>query len=186
MLAYQKMLEGCLAGHRRAQSQLYRAHASGMLGVCMRYAGNLAEAEDILQEGFVKVFTSINSFKGSGSLEGWIRRIIINTALNHIRQNAKFRTIDYTDELPEYQDEDNEEVSLPNVSAEILLQIIQNLPEGYRMVFNLYAIEHNTHKEIAEMLGISEGTSKSQLSKARRMLKMRLAEVYNYSILSVH
>lgn len=151
----------------------------------MRYASGLAEAEDILQEGFVKIFTNIDSYKGSGTLESWIRRIIINTALNHIRQNAKFRTVDYTDDVPDYQDEDNEEVSLPNVSAEILLQIIQNLPEGYRMVFNLYAIEHNTHKEIAEMLCISEGTSKSQLSKARRMLKMKLAEFHDHLILSV-
>jgi RNA polymerase sigma-70 factor (ECF subfamily) len=186
MLADQNMLHGCQAGNRRSQSQLYQAYASVMLGVCMRYASGLAEAEDILQEGFVKIFTNIGTFKGSGSLEGWIRRIIINTALNHIRQNAKFRMVDYTDEMPEHQDEDNEDAPLPNASAETLLQIIQNLPDGYRMIFNLYAIEHNTHKEIAEMLGITEGTSKSQLSKARRMLKMKLAEVHNNFILSVH
>ncbi|MEI6749299.1 MAG: RNA polymerase sigma factor [Bacteroidota bacterium] len=181
------MLDGCKAGNRRAQSQLYRAYASVMLGVCMRYASGLAEAEDMLQEGFVKIFTNIASFRGSGSLEGWMRRIIINTALNHIRNKAKFRAVDYTDDLPDFQDEDSkEEEPITDVSAAILLQIIQNLPEGYRMVFNLFAIELNTHKEIADMLGISEGTSKSQLSKARRILKMKLAEVHNNSTLSVH
>jgi RNA polymerase sigma factor (sigma-70 family) len=185
MLADQNLLDGCQAGNRRAQNQLYRAYASGLLGVCMRYASGLSEAEDILQEGFVKIFTNIKSFKGIGSLEGWMKRIIINTALNHIRQNAKFRTLYYSDDLPEYQEEDNEDLPLPEVSAEILLQIIQNLPEGYRMVFNLYAIEHNTHKEIAELLGISEGTSKSQLSKARKMLKMKLIEVHDNLTLSV-
>lgn len=179
------VLHGCQSGNRRAQNQLYRAYASGLLGVCLRYANGLAEAEDMLQEGFIKIFTNIGSFRGSGSLEGWMRRIIINTALNHIRQNAKFRTVDFTDDLSEYLDEEHEDVPLPDVSAETLLQIIQGLPDGYRMVFNLYAIEHNSHKEIAEMLGITEGTSKSQLSKARRMLKMKLVEIHENITLSV-
>jgi RNA polymerase sigma factor (sigma-70 family) len=186
MLADQNLLNGCQAGNRRAQSQLYRAYAPGMLGVCMRYASGLSEAEDILQEGFVKIFSNIGSFKGNGSLEGWMRKIVINTALNHIRRNAKFRTIELTADLPECLDDDeNEDERLPNVSADTLLQIIQKLPEGYRLVFNLYAIEHNTHREIANLLGISEGTSKSQLSKARRMLRMKLIEVYDQITISV-
>jgi RNA polymerase sigma factor (sigma-70 family) len=187
MLTDQKMIEGCKAGNRRTQNQLYRTFSPAMLGVCMRYACNLAEAEDMLQEGFVKIFSKIGSYKGSGPLIGWIRRIIVNTALNHLRQNNKFRIVEYIPEFSEDQpDEDEEENAYPFISAEDLLEIIQNLPEGYRIVFNLYAIEKYSHKEIAGMLGISEGTSKSQLSKARQYLKHKLESIQNRSILAAH
>jgi len=143
-----------------------------MLGVCLRYAKNRMEAEDILQEGYIKVFKNLNTYKGEGSLEGWVRRIMVNTAINFYRASIKY--------VQSLDDDEMNDKNLPNVSmndllsTKELLKIIQELPEGYRVVFNLYAVEGYSHKEIAAILDVSESTSKSQLSRARVALQNKL------------
>lgn len=168
------LLEGCRRGERRAQELLYRSLSSKMLAVCMRYAGNDAEAEDMLQNGFIKVFGGVSSFRGDGSFEGWIRRVIVNTAIEMYRKNARtLKTVD----LSEVYDAEQGTFNMDRLEQLDLLRIIQLLPDGYRMVFNLYAIEGYSHKEIAEKLQISEGASKSQLSRARSWLKEKIKEM---------
>lgn len=176
MSVEEKIVDGCISGKRRAQNQLYQKYAPGMLGVCLRYSKNLTEAEDILQEGFIKVFKNIKNFRKEGSFEGWIRRIIINSAITHINKNKiSFKEIDEDKmDFPE-QTETNE--TFAPVSQEVLLHLIQNMPEGYKMVLNLFVFEGYSHREISETLNISENTSKSQLSKARKYLKNKLKEL---------
>jgi RNA polymerase sigma-70 factor (ECF subfamily) len=149
-----------------------------MMGICMRYSRTRAEAEDILQEGFIKVFSSLKNFRQEGSFEGWIKRIMINNAVNHYHQNLKFAlhaNIEDIDESQIIQEEAHASADPElDLSQEMLLKLIQELPDGYRVVFNLYAIEGYSHKEIACMLGISENTSKTQLFKARRFLKNKI------------
>lgn|SRR5690606_10573057 len=143
-----------------------------MLGVCMRYAQSTFEAEDMLQAGFVKVFAALPDFRGDGSIEGWIRRIIVNTAISTYRQNKRLETESWQeghDAVHAYE--------LQHLEHEDLLRLVRALPDGYRIVFNLYAIEGYSHKEIAGMLGISEGASKSQLSRARRWLQDKILQV---------
>ncbi len=150
-----------------AQNELYRKFSGKMMGVCMRYAKNREDAADILQDAFVKVFLNLKSFKGEGSFEGWIKRIMINTALKHYRKNLRFR--DESDIEAAYDISfDNQIIS--RIAAAELIGYVQLLPDGYRTIFNLYAIEGYQHNEISGMLGISEGTSKSQLSRARNFL----------------
>ena len=150
-----------------------------MLSVCMRYAQNRDEAEDILQEAFIKIFQNIATFRGEGSFEGWMKRIMINHALNHYRKNKKMPFHQDIDEINEQEILNKEDFSRHHelVSADILLSLIQMLPHGYRMVFNLYVFEEYSHKEIGKELSISENTSKTQLLKARRMLRRKLAEL---------
>lgn len=175
--ALDHLYEGCKAGDPRAQEMLYRALASKMLGVCMRYVNNTAEAEDILQTGFIKVFTHIASFRGEGSFEGWVRRVMVNTAVEAYRKNR--RIVPATD-LGEVTDIPQQWEVIDTLECEDLLTIIRALPDGYRMVFNMYAIEGYTHKEIARILHISEGTSKSQLSRARNWLQEKLMKINAY------
>jgi RNA polymerase sigma-70 factor (ECF subfamily) len=145
----------------------------------MRYAKNKDEAEDILQEGFIKVFLNIEGFRREGSFEGWVKRIMINTAITHNKQNLKHQ---YQTDISEIEEShiveelknDDDAVKLPRAK---LMETIQTLPEGYKMVFNLYVFEKYTHKEIAKMLRISDNTSKSQLSKARRLLATKIADI---------
>lgn len=187
MISEQKIVEECIAGKRLAHNLLYRKYASKMLGVCMRYCKNKQEAEDVLQDGFIKVFFNIKNFRKEGSFEGWIRKIMINTALNNYQSNLKHSNHSDIDDIEEfYNFTENEEnfnsgKILPNNQ---LMRIIQSLPCGYRMVFNLYGIEGYTHKEIAGLLNISENTSKSQLSKARKFLKKKIIEVEQKMIIS--
>ncbi|OQX72534.1 MAG: hypothetical protein B6D64_15025 [Bacteroidetes bacterium 4484_276] len=175
-----KIIEGCIKGKRHAQNKLYGKYAPLMLGVCLRYAKDKAEAEDILQEGFIKIFMNIKSFRSEGSFEGWMKRIIINTAITHIKQNLKYQyhtdidEIEETHIVPEESGDDDSVVKIPRSQ---LMSIIQSLPEGYKMVFNLYVFEQLTHKEIAEILGVSVNTSKSQLSKARKLLSTKIAHL---------
>ena len=177
MIVEDSILEGCIAGKRSSQSMLYKKCASTMLGVCMRYASNRDEAEDIVQEGFIKVFQRITSFRREGSFEGWIKRIMINQALNHYRKSRRLPYHSMIEEIDETEILDLEEPEpLDPVPAETLLGMIQKLPEGYRMVFNLYVFEDYSHKEIAESLNVSESTSKTQLLKARRMLRKQIIE----------
>ena len=144
-----------------------------MMGVCLRYAKNKEEAEDFLQEGFVKVFTQLKSFKGKGALEGWIRRIIVNTIIDGLRKKSlMFKVVD----IEEANDEARADDLMSEVSIHDLVKMIQELAPGYRAVFNLFAVEGYSHKEIAAQLGISEGTSKSQFAMARKVLKEKISE----------
>ena len=164
---------GCIQGKSSAQRKLFDAYSRLLLGVCNRYAANTEEAEDIMQEGFVKIFLNIKEFKGEGSLVAWMRRIMINTAITHYHKMRKHRYHDDLDEVRESKFED-QDWSEAEFTREELFNVIHRMPEGYRMVFNLYAVEGYKHREIAEILNIDENTSKSQYSRARRWLQERL------------
>ncbi len=174
----EQIIAGCRDGKRKAYAVLFRKYAPVMLGVCMRYCKNRIDAEDVLQDGFIKVFTQIHKFRGEGSFEGWIKRIMINAAIDNYQSNLKHFFHEDVSELEErssLQIGDEEDLPLEmNISKERLMEMIQELPDGYRMVFNLYAIENFNHKDISAMLGISESTSKTQLMKARKALRKRL------------
>lgn len=171
MLSEQELIKGCVKGDRAAQKALYERYCRKMMVACQRYAKSTQEAEDALQEGFLKVFASLKSFRGDARLDTWITRIMINTALNAQRQKLYLLPmVDITEmNLPE-----DEEISLAAFNLSELIAMIQSLPDGCRLVFNLFAIEGYNHKEIAGMLGISEGTSKSQYSRAKSLLKVKL------------
>ena len=150
------------------QQELYRRYASKMYGVCLRYAANTEVAEDISQEGFIKIFNKINSYRGEGSFEGWIRRIFVNTAIEQFRKKIYLQPLTETEE----NTVEGKYLSvLDNLAEKDIIQLVQQLSPGYRTVFNMYVVEGYTHKQIAEMLGISEGTSKSQLSRAKLILQ---------------
>lgn len=168
-----KIIKGCLEGNRRDQELLYRRHASKLYAVCLQYSSSEDEARDILQEGFIKIFENLGSYKHEGSFEGWMRKITVNTALEKYRSRHNLYKVEDIDMIPETGDEpEAEDFSL--LEADDLLNIIRELPPKYRMVFNLYAIEGYSHKEISEMINISEGTSKSNLSRARVILQRRV------------
>ncbi|WP_242926634.1 RNA polymerase sigma factor [Pontibacter vulgaris] len=167
-----KLIEGCIAGKRDMQRLLYELYSKKMMVICLRYAPTSFEAEDIMQEGFVKVFNNLQNFKKDCPLEFWIRRIMINTALKLLRQKQLLTVSHETEEAVSVA---AEATNLSDYSLDELLGMIQGLAPRYRMVFNLYAIEGYNHKEIGEMLGISEGTSKSQFSRARAILQNMLA-----------
>src|SRR5215211_5021956 len=150
------------------QRELYERFAPKMYGVCLRYAGSAEEAEDILQEGFIKVFNKIASFRNEGSFEGWIRRIFVNTAIEHYRKKTYLQPIT---EQEENTMEANYLSVLDSLAEKDIVQLVQQLSPGYRTVFNMYVIEGYTHKQIADELGINEGTSKSQLSRAKLILQ---------------
>lgn len=162
------LIVGCLEGNRRMQEELYRRFSSRMYAVCLRYAGNAEEAEDILQEGFIKVFKKLDSFRREGSFEGWIRRIFVNTAIEHFRRKRYLMPVT---EKEENTIEGKYLSVLDDLAARDIMALVQELSPGYRTVFNMYVVEGYTHKEIADMLGISEGTSKSQLSRAKVILQ---------------
>lgn len=165
----------CINGDRLAQRTLFERFSSKMMGVCLRYSNSVEQAEDVLQIGFVKVFTKLKDFEGKGSLEGWVRRIMVNTALDSIRQNNKFKfDVDIAD--LEYKLE-HSSLAWDRLVEEDLLKLIQSMPEGYKVVFNMFAIEGYSHKEIGKELNISENTSKSQYSRARNYLRMKLEEI---------
>ena len=155
-------------GNRRMQEELYRRLSPRMYAVCLRYAGNAEEAEDILQEGFIKIFKKLNSFRNEGSFEGWVRRIFVNTAIEHFRRKRYLQPVTEKEE----NTMDGKYVSvLDELAEKDILALVQELSPGYRTVFNMYVVEGFTHKEIADMLGITEGTSKSQLSRAKVILQ---------------
>jgi RNA polymerase sigma factor (sigma-70 family) len=162
-----ELIRGCLRGKVQCQRQLYERFAGKMYAVCLRYARSPSDAADILQEGFVKVFTKIDQFQFQGSFEGWIRRIMVNTALRtYQRQRFEFESNGY-ERLPDVPVDPD---AIAMLSESELLQLISGLPEGYRVVFNMVAVEGYSHAEVAELLGIQESTSRSQLTKARRWL----------------
>jgi RNA polymerase sigma-70 factor (ECF subfamily) len=162
------LIEGCIRGDRKMQYELYERFAPKMFGVCLRYASNNEEAEDILQEGFIKVFKKIGSYRREGSFEGWIRRIFVNTAIEHFRRKTHQQPIT---EKEESTVEGKYLSVLDTLAEKDIVQLVQQLSPGYRTVFNMYVIEGYSHKQIAEELGISEGTSKSQLSRAKQILQ---------------
>lgn len=177
------LADRCKAGDRAAMRTLYERYYSPMLGVCLRYAANYADAEDYVQDGFIKVFSDIHSYKGKGSLEGWIRRVIINSVLMKLRKARKEFSQDdmetAVDEAvgePMSDEEEQKDIDVLDFSQDEAVEIIQTLPEGFRKVLNLYVIDGFKHREIAKMLNISVGTSKSQLNRARKLMKQKLIE----------
>ncbi len=169
-----QLLAACHKGDRKAQKKLYELFAPKMYGVCLRYAKDESTAQDYLQEGFIRVFTHLDKFRFEGSLEGWVRRIIVNTALEKLRKNDVLKNSLGVESLSNINIGNVQAVD--EMHAADLMQLIQCLPLGFRTVFNLYAIEGFTHQEIGSMLGISEGTSKSQYSRARQWLMQRLPQ----------
>ena len=164
----EQLVVECLKNNSSAQKHLY--YSKRMMGVCLRYTKDHDEAQDVLQMGFIKVFEKLDTYNGEGSLEGWIRRVVVNTALDNIRKNKKNNeNIDI--EKVDFLLANNDANALDDLKAEDLLKIIQQMPTGFRTVFNMYAIEGYSHKEIAEQLGITVNTSKSQYSRARVCLQ---------------
>jgi RNA polymerase sigma factor (sigma-70 family) len=176
MLIEQELIDGCRKGKSSFQKALYDRYCRKMMVVCLRYSKTTAEAEDILQEGFVKVFQGIQNFRQESKLETWITRIMVNTALNQQRKKLYlFPMVDVEElNLPE------DEVSVSGIHFTQLLEMIQSLPQGCQIVFNLFAIEGYNHKEIAALLGISEGTSKSQYARARSLMQDKLLKESSY------
>ena len=165
------LIEGCLLGNPIMQKKLYDQYAPNMFGICMRYAANSEDAKDILQDAFVKVFVNLGKFKGTGSFEGWMRRIFVNTAIEHYRKKNQLYAISENQE----ENISNHEVSaLDALEADDIIRLISELPNGYRTVFNLFAVEGYSHREIATMMNISEGTSKSQYARAKAWLQEKI------------
>jgi RNA polymerase sigma factor (sigma-70 family) len=173
------LLKECKRGKTGSQEELYRKFASAMYGLCLQYASNEEDAQDILQEGFIKVFTKLDQVRNPDALPGWIRRVMINTALEKYRSHAVLQRVD---EVREEYDEFAGNEALDQITCEELVGLIQTLTPRYRMVFNLYAIEGYSHQEISEELGISVGTSKSNLSRARTILQDKIKIIYGSAI----
>ena len=174
MIDEKQLVEYCISNKDGALDELYRRYAPKLFGICIRYGKNQQEAEDILHDGFIRIMKYLKEFRYEGSFEGWLRRIMLNTAINYYKKNTRyFSDVDLTN----ISDGEvfNSSV-LDALSLKELLNVIKSLPDGYRIVFNLYVVEGYKHKEIAEMLGISESTSKSQFMKARNALKKILLE----------
>jgi len=165
------LIEGCRKNKRKARNRLYNLYANKFLGVCLRYTRNKAEAEDVLHDAFIKIFTKMDQYKGNGAFEGWMRRIVVNTAIQSLRERSKTRLIIEDNEIREDKHAEDIEDNTPLLPAKELMALIQNLPDGYKMIFNMFVIENMSHKEICERLNISEGTSKSQLFRAKKHLR---------------
>ncbi len=168
-----KIIKGCLQQRRTDQYRLYALYSKRMFGICLRYAASYDEAQDILQEGFVKVFLNLSSYKGQGSFEGWIRRIIVNTAIEKYRARLHHLPVDT---VIDYEEHVHHNCALDALHTKDILGFVQKLPVQYRLVFNLYVLEGYSHKEIGEMLNISESTSRSNLARARMLLKDKLSQ----------
>lgn len=169
-----ELIEGCRRQNRQAQQALYELYSGKMYALCCRYVKDKMEAEDVLVVAFTKIFERIHQYKGEGSFEGWIRRVMVNESLGFLRKNKSMYVetdIEAAEREPNYEQLDSA------LEAEDLMKLIEGLPTGYRVVFNLYAIDGYSHQEIAEQLGINENTSKSQLSRARVLLQKRLLDL---------
>jgi RNA polymerase sigma factor (sigma-70 family) len=174
MYSEKDIIEGCKKGKHKSFESLYQKYAGRLLSIAMRYSFTTFEAEDILQESFIRIFNSIHTFEHKGSFEGWLKRIVVTTAINHYHKDKLKQS--QTDHTISDDEADDVVDIISKISADELLEIIQTIPAGYRMVFNMYVIEGYTHREIAELLSISEGTSKSQLAKGRALLKNKLLQ----------
>lgn len=166
-----EIIQGCLDNHASAQEKLYGLYARRMMAVCIRYTRSRFEAEDVFHDAFVKVFANMHSWKG-GSFEGWMRRIFVNTAINHYHQNRKF--FDHVDSSYVETTLSSSDNVIADLSNQDLLNMVNRMPDGYKVIFNLHVVEGYNHNEIAEMLHIAEGSSKSQLSKAKAYMKKLL------------
>ncbi|MDG1261741.1 MAG: sigma-70 family RNA polymerase sigma factor [Flavobacteriales bacterium] len=174
-MSEEELIKACIGNDRKAQRELYDQFSGQMMAVCLRYAGNGADAADMMQDGFIRVFEKLEQYKGDGALGGWIRRVVVNSALLHLRKEKKHS----------FNEEINDDVMatastfdvFAKLAAEDIMQLIQQLPTGYRTVFNLFAIEGYSHKEIAQQLGISESTSKTQFHKAKIQLRNELEAI---------
>lgn len=166
-----ELIKACQQYDRNAQGQLYKLFASKLFGVCLKYSPSSAEAEDNLQEGFLLVLDKINQFQFKGSFEGWAKKVVVNYILQRYRKNKFLEVV--TEQFPEHVEI---EIDDEAISMETLLALIQELPDRYRLVFSLYVLDDYSHKEIAEMLEINEGTSKSNLSRARMILKSKMEQ----------
>ncbi|MFT6815592.1 MAG: RNA polymerase sigma factor (sigma-70 family) [Sphingobacteriales bacterium] len=178
-LSEKELIKGCVEQNALCQKQVYDLYAGKMLGVCLRYAKNREEAEDIFQEAFIKIFQKIDTFRGEAKLSTWMRSVMVNTALKHLRSNRMKYEFTTENEIEIAVDPVIPDEAKSLISEEALLEIIGTLPEGYRVVFNMYNLEGFTHKEIAAHLEISENTSKSQLSRARKLLQKLVNEKLN-------
>jgi RNA polymerase sigma-70 factor (ECF subfamily) len=168
------LIEGCKKNHRQAQEHLYHLYSGKMYSLCCRYIKDKMEAEDVLITAFTKIFERIHQYKGEGSFEGWMRRVIVNESLSYLRKN---KSMYVETDIEEANKEINIETHEAKLEADDLLALIGDLPTGYRIVFNMYAIDGYSHKEIADHLGINENTSKSQLSRARALLQRQLGNL---------
>jgi len=191
MIKDEQLISDCIKHNKTAQRELYNKYSPVMRAICMRYSGDMAEAKDIMQDGFIKVFLNIGTYVGKGSFEGWIKRIMINTAIKHFHKKKKNKEVYLNDNADNYQeisDEDsyNDEnyegsnynvVRIADFSESELMQSLNILKDNYRLVFNLYVMEDFSHKEISEMLNIDEKTSRSRLFRARNMVQEHLFEL---------
>ena len=173
------LLKDCKRGKRGSQEELYRRFSSAMYGLCLQYASCEEDAQDILQDGFIKVFGKLEQVKNPSALPGWIRRVMINTALEKYRSQVLLQRVD---DIKEEMDEASDTGAYEDLTCDELVGLIQTLSPRYRMVFNLYAIEGYSHQEISESLGISIGTSKSNLSRARAILQDKIKTMYGSAI----
>ncbi|MBU3926171.1 MAG: sigma-70 family RNA polymerase sigma factor [Bacteroidetes bacterium] len=171
-----KLIDGCKAGNSKARKELYHRYNRKFLGTCLRYARDKAEAEDMMLEGFMQIFSKIETYSHAGSFEGWMKKVMVYTAIDFYRKNKKELHHDNIDDHLEVGSDDTN--ALNQLSAKEIIDLIQTLPQGYRIVFNLFAIEGYSHQEIAERLDITESTSKSQVRKARIWLMKKLRNNY--------
>jgi len=176
-LSLDQLIDNCKKKHAKAQEELYKRYASSLFSVCLKYGSSYADAEDILQDAFIIIFDKVSQYKGQGSFEGWLKRIAINTALQRYRKPGVLNLI-HEENVSEVDVEVEEE----SVPLDYLLKIIQELPDRYRMVFNLYVLDGYSHKEISKLLEISEGTSKSNLARARKILKNKIEVSQDYTL----
>ena len=170
-----QLIKSCIKGNRESQKALYDLLAPRMFPVCIRYIGDRIEAEDVLQDGFVTLFTRLQDFKGEGAFEGWARKIFVNTALMNLRKKDALKMSEELEAAKGFTSETSSQMQ--NLGYKELIALITELPTGFRTVFNLYVIEGYSHKEIGEMLGISETTSRTQLSRARNWLQTRIKKI---------
>ncbi len=168
-MSLEQLIQKCKKNDTKAQSDLYKLFSSKLFTLCLKYSRNYAEAEDNLQDAFVTIFEKISQYSGKGSLEGWLKRIVINTALQRYRKQGVFDIVN-EDQIEDVQ----VEIDTETVDLDFLLNSIQELPDRYRLVFNLYVLDGYSHKEVSEMLGITTGTTKSNLARARKILKDKI------------
>jgi RNA polymerase sigma-70 factor (ECF subfamily) len=178
ILSDAELVQRCLRADARAQKQFYERFAGRMFGICYRYAGNIHEAEDLLQDGFVRAFLHLKDFRGEGSLEGWLRKIMVTTALNFLKREKNIRNQAGIEVAG--QEAGDESSGLQQLETEELMKLIQQLSPGYRAVLNLFAIEGYSHREIGEMLQIGESTSRSQYTRAKQLLQKLITEQFSY------
>ena len=168
-----QLIEGCLNGNRSAQKELYNLYSRKMMGLCIRYVGDRETACDLLQDGFVKVFTSLHLYAGLGPFDAWVRKIFANVAIEYLRKKDVLHDAEDLESLDEVS---ADETAVSMLTAQTIMEWIEKLPSGYRTIFNLYAVEGYSHREIGDMLHISESTSRSQYARARQWLKGKIEQ----------